>query len=168
MAKETIEHPLQRSGGGVATLHVGEGAVTLNVPPPVTPAEKEAMEGLKQLADALKRPSEEKEGRLSIQTNGKDPALGAVVANVLAAHNVISPGEEQKLRTELDKATHAQTAPEPEPVHAFAGLAVAKEAAAAIGAAMRNMVAQESMPERVVAASTPSKDVSSPTLRGMA
>jgi hypothetical protein len=59
MSKD-FEYKMERSDGGVVEVRVTDGAVSLTFPAPVTENEKEALQGLKALAEALKREVEMK------------------------------------------------------------------------------------------------------------
>lgn len=140
-----FEQTLERRDGGRMILSVSEKAITLTIPPPVSPNEREAMAGLKSLSEALKRDVagdvQAREGAISLvinTPNGRDGALAIVAANSLETHDVLSQGESVKFEAALRTYEAASHQRKTEPVSKE--LSDIHKAAAAIGSALKGMV----------------------------
>lgn len=154
-----FEHTLQRRDGGHMSISVKADSLTLSISPPVSANEKEAMTGLKGLAEALKRDVngsdiQSKDGTVSLTIrtpNGHDNALAMVAVSSLETHDAVKPGESKRFETALhaaeqQQAQQAQKAADP----VSKEISEIQKAAAAIGNAMRNIVHSE--PSAAVAA----------------
>jgi hypothetical protein len=141
-----FEHTMERRDGGLMTISVKADSLTLTVPPPVTTNEKEAMAGLKSLADALKRDAngsdvQAKDGVVSLKINtpnGPDNPLAMVAASSLETHDVLKPGESKKFETALHAFEKTAQAKAAEPISKE--ISEVQKAAAAIGAALKGVI----------------------------
>lgn len=148
-----FDHTLQRRDGGQMKIGVKADSLTLTIAPPVTPNEKEAMDGLKALADALKRDVhgsdiQSKDGAISLTIktpSGRDNALAMVAVSSLETHGAINIGESKRFETALhtaeQQAQQAQKAPDP----VSKEITDIQKAAAAIGDALKGMVKADNM-----------------------
>lgn len=145
-----FDHTLQRRDGGQMKIGVKPDSLTLTIAPPVTPNEKEAMDGLKALADALKRDVhgsdiQSKDGAISLTIktpSGRDNALAMVAVSSLETHGAINIGESKRFETALHTAEQqAQKAPDP----VSKDISDVQRAAAAIGDALKGMVKADNM-----------------------
>lgn len=144
-----FDHILQRRDGGQMTISVKADSLTLTIPPPVTASEKEAVSGLKSLAEALQRDVngsdiQSKDGVVSLTINtprGRDNPLAMVAVSSLETHDVVKPGESKRFETALHTAEQQQTQIAQQTADPVSKeISEIQKAAAAIGNAMRNMV----------------------------
>ncbi len=159
-----FQHTLDRRDGGQMSISVKADSLTLTIPPPITANEKEAVGGLKSLAEALKRDIgdgsdiQSKDGVVSLTINtpnGRDNALAMVAVSSLETHDALKPGESKRFETALhaaeqQQAQAAQKAPDPV-------LSDIQKAAAAIGNAMRSVVTPSEPAVAMAAQSLPGK-----------
>lgn len=150
-----FEHTLERQdGGNPVALRVTDDSVTLTIPPPVTPNEKDAIKGLEELAKALKKDlgteniPQQDASAITIKTNERDPALGIIVAQILEANHIIQKGEARKFEDGLNLVEHPPAQQEQARAAAPAAPAVA-ESLATIREALAGKITSSDLPERI-------------------